>query len=66
MGGGRLFPAGEGKPGPHYNPAAPTRAPSFCPACSFPDPRGKRLIIPCFGRLKFPVPRPRQPATGGL
>ena len=51
--------AGEGNAGRALQPGRARSRASFSPACSFPDPLRNRLIIPCSGRLKFPVPRPR-------
>ncbi len=63
---GRASPVGEGNPGRPLQPGRARRRAPFLPACSFPVPLRKRLIIPCSERRKFPVPRPIRPASGGL
>ena len=63
---GGLFPRGKGSRPRALQPSRARSPALFSPACFFPDPRRNRLISPCSSRLKFPVPRPRQPATGGL
>ncbi len=64
---GRLFhPRGKGILAHALQPGCARSCARFSPACSFPVPLRNRLIRTCSCRLKFPVPCPRAPATGGL